>query len=283
MFIPHGYTAQKQWPVIMFLHGVGEGGTDAQHNLTVGLAPAVAERAATFPFIVVFPQSASGHWDEDSNAAADAIAALDQVEHDYAVDRDRVFLTGVSTGGYGTWAIGAKYKDHFTGLVPLCAFSDFKDVSNLTDMPIWCFHNAGDPFVLAAGSHAMCNQINDKGGHAQYTEYLAVGHDVWSHAYNKEELYQWMLDTHKNPMTRSNNHATITASVVEPQLSAPPTYVPSHAATVAPIRTTPKYVAPTYVAPHTTTPTVSDRPSAPLTPPAQKPDQKPDMYVPMVW
>ena len=119
LFIPHDYTPQKAWPVIVFLHGIGEGGTGAEHNLTVGLAPVVAERAATFPFIVVFPQSASGHWDADSNAAADAIAALDQVERDYSVDHERRvshrrFHRRLRHVGHR-----GKYKDHFTGLVPI--------------------------------------------------------------------------------------------------------------------------------------------------------------------
>ena len=285
LFIPHNYDRRQSWPVIMFLHGVGEGGTDAEHNLTVGLAPEVAERAATFKFIVVFPQSASGNWDADSNAAADAIAALEQVERDYNVDRDRVWLTGVSTGGYGTWAIGAKYKDHFTGLVPLCAFADNKDVDQLTDMPIWCFHNAGDPFVLAAGSHAMCEQINDKGGHARYTEYLAVGHDVWVRAYHKDELYDWMFNTRRSSFARGPNQTTITASAVGTAVEdrpARPVYV-------APQRVAPSYTqrpaapAPVYVAPMQpvgpAVPTAAARPGMPAVP-APRPQ---DSYVPMVW
>lgn len=282
LFVPHAYRQDAPCPVIVFLHGVGEGGTDAQHNLTVGLAPVVAERAATFPFIVVFPQSASGHWDEDSNAAADAIAALDQVERDYSVDHQRVFLTGLSTGGYGTWAIGAKYKDHFTGLVPMCSYPDFKDVDKLTDMPIWCFHNSGDPFALAAGAHAMVDQVNSHGGHVKYTEYLALGHDVWVRAYQKDELYQWMLDTRKTTVARSAGRATITASVLgnaDARAAAEPAV---RAAPPEPVRAAPAQRAPAAARqpraePAPQIPEVSDKPVANPAP------VKSDGYVPMVW
>ncbi len=224
LFIPHGYTPDKRWPTIVFLHGIGEGGTDAEHNLTVGLAPEVAWRAATFPFIVVFPQSATGFWDADSSAATDAIAALDQVERDYCVDRAHVILTGCSNGGYGTWAIGTKYKDHFTALVPLCAPSDDKDVDQLTDIPIWSFHNTGDPFVMVNNSHEMCDAINAHGGNARYTEYVALGHDVWIRAYDNDDLYAWMQTTTRSSLAHSPASSTpvALASVVSPSPLARP-------------------------------------------------------------
>jgi len=294
VFIPHAYKRERACPAIVFLHGVGEGGTDAEHNLTVGLAPVVAERAANFPFIVVFPQSASGHWDEDSNAAADAIAALDQVERDYNVDRQRVFLTGLSTGGYGTWAIGAKYKEHFAGLVPMCSYPDFKDVDRLVDMPVWCFHNSGDPFALAAGAHAMCNQINERGGKARYTEYFALGHDVWIRAYQKDELYQWMLETRKGPAVGAGNRPTISASAMSTSSLATAPLPPAPTRTVAPAvmpAVMPPVAAPARsypVPPVAPAPTVA--PAAPQMPtlpppaaPARKANGKADNYVPMVW
>jgi poly(3-hydroxybutyrate) depolymerase len=278
LFIPHGYTPGQKWPAIVFLHGVGEGGTGAQHNLTVGLAPIVAQKAAQFQFIVIFPQSATGHWDENSDAAADAIAALDEVEHDYAVDRDRVFLTGLSTGGYGTWAIGAKYKEHFAGLVPMCAFSDFKDVDKLADVPVWCFHNAGDPFVLAAGDHAMCDQINARGGHAKYTEYVALGHDVWTRAYQKDELYQWMLETRRTTAEPGGQNAAMQASADDNKgiLDATLIAAPAPAGNVpAPHVNPPAYRS-------AESPLVPEaRPVA--TPAASGAGHKSDAYVPMVW
>jgi len=195
IFIPASYTPTKKWPAIVFLHGVGEGGSDATANVGVGLGPAVAKRAATFPFIVIFPQSSSGYWDENSDAAADAIATLEQVKKDYAVDPDRVSLTGLSTGGYGVWGIGAKWNSEFAALVPMCAYSPHeKDLPTLAKLPVWAFHNGGDMFVFAAGSSWACKEINKLGGHAKYTEFGAIGHNCWDEAYNEGELFSWMLD-----------------------------------------------------------------------------------------
>ncbi len=197
VFIPYDYSPAKAWPVIVFLHGVGEGGSNATSNLGVGLGPAIADRASAFPFIVIFPQSENGYWNADSSAAYDAIAALHEVKQQYRVDDQRVYLTGLSTGGYGTWVIGAKYKSEFTALVPMCAFSAQDVVPQLKDIPVWAFHNSGDMFVLAAGTHGMVDAINKIGGNAKYTEYGALGHNCWDRAYGEGELFDWMLSMRK--------------------------------------------------------------------------------------
>lgn len=199
VFIPHGYTPSQRWPVIMFLHGVGESGSDATANLGVGLGPAVASHANTFPFIVIFPQSDSGYWNADSSAASDAMAALRDVKQQYRVDEDRVYLTGLSTGGYGTWVIGAKNRSEFAGLAPMCAFSSQESIPRLLDIPVWAFHNSGDMFVLAAGTSGMVSDINKKGGYARYTEYGALGHNCWDRAYSEGQLFQWMLNNRRAP------------------------------------------------------------------------------------
>jgi predicted peptidase len=157
------------------------------------MGPEVAQRAHDFPFIVIFPQSKGG-WHENSQAAVDAISTLHQVEKDYSVDADRVYLTGLSTGGYGTWAIGAKYHTEFAALVPLCAYAPEQNmIPMLATLPIWAFHNGGDPIVLAAGTQSACADINQAGGHAKYTQYGALGHDCWKAAYADPELFSWML------------------------------------------------------------------------------------------
>ena len=230
MFVPLAYSPRQKWPVIVFLHGIGEGGGDPSSCLRVGIGPTISEQQATFPFIVIFAQS-HGSWDENSDAARDVIAALDQVERDYSVDSGCVTLTGLSTGGYATWAIGAKYKDRFSALVPMAAFSDHKDVDQLKDIPVWSFHNTGDPFVLAAGSHAMVNQINERGGHAEYTEFFAMGHDCWTHAYGEEKLFNWMRQQRRDSGTARRSVPslpTVTAA------SAPPVRGPQVAPTAPP-------------------------------------------------
>jgi len=195
IFIPHEYSPTRRWPTILFLHGIGEAGKDGVKHVGVGLGPAIAENPGAFPFIAIFPQS-SGDWKGDK-AETLALKILDQVSQDYSVDDGRVILTGLSTGGYGTWTLGAKHKAKFAALVPMCAYVNFDVVDQLTDVAIWCFHNAGDPFVSSGGSKEMCKRIKSLGGNVKYTQYGALGHDVWIRAYKDPALSAWMLSQHR--------------------------------------------------------------------------------------
>lgn len=221
LFVPHQYTPQKRWPVIVFLHGIGEAGSDAQANLTVGLGPQIAEQASNFNFIVLFAQSTGG-WDANSQAGTDVIAELAQLKKDYSVDADRVYLTGMSTGGYGTWAIGAKYRDQFAALVPLCGYSaEDALIPELTQIPVWAFHNSGDPFVMANSSRSTCDRINKAGGHARYTEYGAFGHDCWHATYSNPELYSWLLAQRRTSTVRTSQNPAPTPATPQVKANSP--------------------------------------------------------------
>lgn len=203
VFIPLNYTPTKSYPVIVFLHGLGEGGGDSRANLRVGLAPFVADRASNFPFIVLFPQSDSGSWDENSQNALDIFTALDDVSKQYNVNKDMVSLTGLSTGGYGTWAIGAKFKDRFAALVPMGSnASAEKYAADLKNMPIKSYHNGGDPFAAIWNDESMCSKVNAAGGHADFYRTDGGGHDCWSAVYSDGELFTWLLQQ-RRPAARS--------------------------------------------------------------------------------
>lgn len=192
IFVPREYDSKGHFAVILFLHGLFESGDDGRKCVAVGLGPAVARRAATFPFIVVFPQS-TGDWRSES-AVQIAMGTLDQVLRDYpAADRRRVFLTGISTGGDATWAIGARYPDRFAGLVPMSSRPSLGDAVKLTGLPIRAFHNQVDPFRSAGSVREMCRRINRAGGNATSTEYPGFGHDSWTQAYGDEGLFDWMM------------------------------------------------------------------------------------------
>jgi predicted peptidase len=200
VFVPWNYSPANHYPVVMFLHGVMEGGSDGRKCVTVGLGPEVNSRASTFPFIAVFPQSTSD-WESDYHARL-AIATLDQVLKDYpAGDRDRVFLTGLSNGGDGTWSIGTKYTDRFAGLVPMCSAANHDDAPKLTHIPIWAFHNSIDPFRNCGGIKSMCEKVNEAGGNAKFTEYGEFGHDCWTRAYSEGEVFTWMQSLRKGSGT----------------------------------------------------------------------------------
>jgi predicted peptidase len=191
VFLPANYSPDKKFPAIMFLHGVGERGSNAGSCLNVGIGPEIAKRADKFPFVVIFPQ-VNGSWKsaEDEKIAIDT---LEQAKREFSIDPDRVMLTGLSTGGYGTWRIGAKYRDRFAALVPMCGYSYKEGVRQLTTIPIWCWHYSGDWAVGSGNSKDMVNRVNKAGGNAKLSMPGGLGHDVWTVAYDDPSLYQWMM------------------------------------------------------------------------------------------
>jgi predicted peptidase len=191
VFLPFTYEPSKLYPTIVFLHGLGECGSDGHHCLTEGFAPYIAHHPEAFPFITIFPQS-TGDWTGMDRAQMVA-AEIDDAEANYSIDKDRIILTGYSTGGYGTWRIGAQYADRFAALVPMAGYPDSDDVPTLAHLPIWIFHNGGDPFVFASFSSEMYDKLKKAGADVQYTEYGDFGHDCWDRAYNDPKLWDWML------------------------------------------------------------------------------------------
>jgi predicted esterase len=231
MFVPTNYNANSKYPAIIFLHGVGEGGSDASKNLTVGLAPFVADQMSTFPFICIFPQSESGGWDENSQAAMDVIAALDDASKAYNIDQDRVSLTGLSTGGYGTYAIGAKYKERFAALIPMASnASAEKYAGDLVNMPIRAYCNASDMFGGFGGNdRGMVERIKSLGGkNCEFTQTGDGGHDCWDGVYGSGELFGWLLQQRRHTTASSPS-----ASPIHSSSSLKPTGAPIAAAPTA--------------------------------------------------
>jgi predicted esterase len=199
LFIPQNYTADKKWPVILYLHGAGERGTDGVLQTTVGLGPYVKERAATFPFFVVFPQCEDTQgriltaWSSSSPDGKRALAILDSVEKEFAIDSQRCVLTGWSMGGYGTWSLGAAEPKRWSALVPVASGGDPALAPKLKQTPIWAFQGATDEVVPARAAKQMIDAVRAAGGHPIYTEVPDVGHEIWKTAYNDNRLYEWML------------------------------------------------------------------------------------------
>ena len=193
LFVPHAYRGDKPYPLILFLHGLGESGTDGWRPTQVGLGPAIRQREASFPFLVIFPQSQKRTWLANSADAARALAIVAEVEKEYNIDRRRVVLTGISMGGFGTWSLAAKYPERWAAIVPICGGGDPKEAGQIKDIPCWCFHGGLDPIVVPHQSRRMMKALWAAGGHPNYTEYARVGHDSWDKAYATPDLYEWML------------------------------------------------------------------------------------------
>lgn len=196
LFLPRGCGAgsEKRWPLILFLHGAGERGTNvwlvAKHG-----PPKIDTTETNFPFIVVSPQCPEGKiWSDDL-----VLALLDNIETKYPVDRHRVYLTGLSMGGFGTWSLGLSHPDRFAAIAPICGGGNFitpllADKSKLLSLPVWAFHGGKDPVVPPEESERMVNYLKKLGvREVKLTIYPEAQHDCWTQTYANPELFDWFL------------------------------------------------------------------------------------------
>ncbi len=193
VYVPKSYKGDKEYPVILFLHGAGETGTDGLKQIKVGLAKAIRNQKDDFPFIAVFPQSQKGGWSAASPEGKRAVAILDEVLAGYKTDKKRVYLTGLSMGGFGTWSLAAAYPDRWAAIAPICGGGNVKDAAKIKDIPCWCFHGDADTAVKVERSREMIKALKAAGGSPRYDEYPKVGHNSWDRAYGNPELYSWFL------------------------------------------------------------------------------------------
>jgi predicted peptidase len=190
-YLPRDYSSQTPIPMMLFLHGAGERGHDLELVKKHG-PPRLIAQGRSFPFIIVSPQCPANHWWN----AEDLNALLDEVIRSYAVDTSRIYVTGLSMGGFGTWTLGVTYPGRFAALVPICGWGEPFAAFRLKDMPIWAFHGAKDPIVPLSKSQEMIEAIKRAGGSPKLTVYPEAGHDSWTETYNNPELYSWMLRQH---------------------------------------------------------------------------------------
>ena len=193
VFVPPAYKADKDYPVILFLHGAGSTGDDGEKQVKGGLAKAIRDKKKDFPFIVVFPQAHQKGWGAKGESAKRALAILDEVMKDYKTDKKRVYLTGLSMSGFGTWSLAAAFPERWAAIAPICGGGDPKTAAKIKDIPCWCFHGDADPTVKVERSREMIKALKDAGGSPRYDEYPGVNHNSWDKAYATAELYTWFL------------------------------------------------------------------------------------------
>jgi predicted peptidase len=202
LFVPHDYKKDTPTPTILFLHGAGEtkakdGAKQGNMPVKVGIGPAIKKREKTFPFLTIIPQAPTFGWGAGSAGGKLAIAILEDVEKDYSVDKKRLYLTGLSMGGMGTWSHAVATPDKWAAIVPICGRGDPKQAEKIKDLPCWAFHGDDDKSVNVSGSRDMIEAIKKAGGDPKYTEYPGVGHNSWDKAYETDELYEWLLKQSK--------------------------------------------------------------------------------------
>lgn len=201
LYFPKGYHAEseKKWPLILFLHGFGERGsnpTDLDLLKKHGLPRLIAE-GKDFPFIIASPQCpAQSWWPHELDAMK---ALLDHLLEQHPVDKNRVYLTGLSMGGYGSWRFGCAYPELFAAIAPICGGGVRGLVEPLKNTPVWVFHGAKDTAVPLALSEEMVHALEEVGGTVRFTVYPEAGHDSWTETYNNPELYDWFLSNVRKP------------------------------------------------------------------------------------
>jgi len=205
---PENYDARKSYPLVLFLHGAGERGDDNEKQLVHGVPQfASAANRQKYPCFLVAPQCPDRlRWVEvDWGAAAhkqpDApsepmrltIELLQALPKEFSIDPRRIYVTGLSMGGFGTWDICARRPDLFAAAVPVCGGADEATAEKIARIPQWIFHGEQDGVVKVSRSRNMVEALKKAGGNPKYSELPKVGHDAWTPAYANPELFAWLF------------------------------------------------------------------------------------------
>ncbi len=213
VYVPASFSPDRAWPVVLFLHGAGEGGSNGLLQTNVGLGPALRRTPERFAALVVFPQSPRGHpW--RGLMAELALRTLERTVEEFNGDPRRLYLTGVSMGGYGTWRLALEHPHRFAAIAPVCGGLDVPGRRGLPELPdeeapipepflaaarqlrhlpTWVFHGDEDPIIPVSESRVAVRALREVGAPVRYTEYPGVEHDSWDPAYAEPELMPWLL------------------------------------------------------------------------------------------
>ncbi|MCK9426390.1 MAG: prolyl oligopeptidase family serine peptidase [Ignavibacteriaceae bacterium] len=193
LYLPKNYnSAQEKFPLMVFLHGAGERGNDLNLVKKHG-TPKLIDQGKEFPFIVASPQCPENVWwsTEDLSALIDELVQL------YQVDEKRIYVTGLSMGGYGTWALAEKFPNRFAAIAPVCGGGNPLTICKIGKLPVWAFHGAKDFVVPVNESQQLVTALKNCGNDVKFTIYPETGHDAWVETYNNPELYDWLLKQKK--------------------------------------------------------------------------------------
>ena len=193
LFLPksYGQLPNKKCPLIIFLHGAGERGNNLDLLKKHGI-PKIVEQNPDFPFITVSPQCPKDSWWTSELRLLNGL--VDKITKSYQVDMSRIYLTGLSMGGFGAWSLASMNPDLFAAIVPICGGGEPDRAARaLKNMPVWVFHGAKDTVVPAERSEEMVKAVKAIGGNVKFTLYPDADHDSWTRTYDNPELYEWLL------------------------------------------------------------------------------------------
>lgn len=191
VYKPKDYDAKEKVPLVLFLHGAGERGDGDFDLLKIHGLPKLIQKGKEFSFLVVAPQCRKDVWWQPTELSA----LLDHIEANYKVDKDRIYVTGLSMGGFGTWGLALRESKRFAAIAPICGGGNVvaAGYDKSITVPTWAFHGAKDPVVPLSASEAMINVLKKNNVEAKLTVYPEAGHDSWTETYENEELYKWLL------------------------------------------------------------------------------------------
>ena len=217
VYVPAEFDPSRAWPVILFLHGSGERGTDGLRGTQIGVAAAIRHDRERVPAIVVFPQvPPDSRWLGEPAEAA--MQALDRAIAEFHGDPSRVYLTGLSMGGYGSYHLALAHPEKFAAMVVVCGGLMPHETTTavqqspltmgsgdpytftahaLRKMPMWLFHGDDDRVIPVTESRTMVERLRAEGSSVRYTELAGVGHNAWDRAYATPELWTWLFAQHR--------------------------------------------------------------------------------------
>lgn len=194
---PADYDEKKKYPLVIFLHGAGERGNDNTKQLVHGVKDfAAAEARKKYPCFLIAPQCPTAGWWAGPRSEV-VLQLIEEVKKEFSIDPARIYLTGLSMGGFGTWDLLARKPELFAAGIPICGGGEVKEAEKLVKIPIWVFHGDKDGAVKVELSRDMVAAIKKAGGEPKYTEYAGVGHDSWTKTYADPKVMAWLFEQKK--------------------------------------------------------------------------------------
>jgi predicted peptidase len=193
LYLPKDYEKQESWPLLLFLHGSGERGDDLELVKVHG-PPKLISQGKEFPFIVVSPQCPKDRWWEP----IELLALLDEVSSKYKVDADRISVTGLSMGGFGSWRLAFHAPNRLAAIAPVCGGGEKYWAKQFAHLPVWAFHGGKDTGVPLERSQIMIDELKKNGATPKLTIYPEAGHDSWTETYDNPKLYEWLLEQRRH-------------------------------------------------------------------------------------
>ena len=204
---PAKIEAGKTYPLLIFLHGAGERGDDNKAQLKHSVADIVKLASEKHPFFMIAPQCPKDKrwvevdWGANSHSMPEKpsvplsllIDVINKVSKDFPVDPKRIYVMGISMGGFGTWDAISRYPGMFAAAIPVCGGGDTDQAEKLVKIPIWVFHGAADTVVKTQRSRDMVEAVKKTGGELKYTEYPGVGHGSWGQTFSNPEVIEWIF------------------------------------------------------------------------------------------